>query len=789
MKVKIIKFITLILFLFTISGLQAQITVLSPNGWTPQVFLENVLVLPPQISGVYITNGTFNNSAAALPNTTNAKIGRFTNGPNFTDFPISSGIIMTTGGILAALGPNNSGGNSVVINDGTTDTNLQALTTYPVTNLSKLEFDFVSISGDVQFEYIFASEEYPEYVCSSYNDVFGFFLTGLHPVTGDLATWNIALIPGSTLPVTINSLNPGVPGSSSGGGTCSAPNQSLAYSSFYYSVPSGSAGMQYDGFTVIPANNPNAQNFQRSGLLAKTRVAKCTPYHMKLAIGNVSDMAWDSGVFIKEGSFMAPTVESNHNYTLHGNDTLLKACNSDTVIFSLSRRDPSRGYVFTISNNSIPNPGLVLNQDYEIFYLNSITNEFLQMTTTEANFYIPRDSLFTKMIIRVPETAVFAPGEVKTLRLQIRLETCSFESPRIDTLTYYLRDNSPIIILDQVINTCDPLTSIEAVETGGGYIENVTWDPPTYLDDPHSFQTNCDIADSIVYTVIAYDNIACRRDTATITVNYTQTPIASFTADKTSGCAPLNVRFTSTTTPEYATYMFIITNPEGTVNDTLYDETFVYTFQDPGYYNVTYYAKTAEGAGCDDWLVNENFIFVSAYPVADFTFFPPEPTNGRPIDFTDESTGDNIVSYYWNFGDGSVSTSENPTHSYHITSDETFNVLFRVTNQYNCAHDTIKQITVVDKYAFYVPNSFTPNNDGVNDVFLPRVTDVLKYHLMIYNRNGQCIFQSIDPEEPWDGTYNGTKCPAGTYTWMIEYLKYAEPETELRKTGSVMLVR
>ena len=60
---------------------------------------------------------------------------------------------------------------------------------------------------------------------------------------------------------------------------------------------------------------------------------------------------------------------------------------------------------------------------------------------------------------------------------------------------------------------------------------------------------------------------------------------------------------------------------------------------------------------------------------------------------------------------------------------------------------------------------------------------------MIYNRNGQCIFQSIDPEEPWDGTYNGTKCPAGTYTWMIEYLKYAEPETELRNTGSVMLVR
>lgn len=56
--------------------------------------------------------------------------------------------------------------------------------------------------------------------------------------------------------------------------------------------------------------------------------------------------------------------------------------------------------------------------------------------------------------------------------------------------------------------------------------------------------------------------------------------------------------------------MFIITNPEGTVNDTLYDETFLYTFQNPGYYNVTYYAKTAENVGCDDWLVNEPIIFM-----------------------------------------------------------------------------------------------------------------------------------------------------------------------------------
>ena len=154
-----------------------------------------------------------------------------------------------------------------------------------------------------------------------------------------------------------------------------------------------------------------------------------------------------------------------------------------------------------------------------------------------------------------------------------------------------------------------------------------------------------------------------------------------------------------------------------------------------------------------------------------------------------ESSGENIQDFYWNFGNGSSTTLENPTHSYYITSDETYTVLFRVTNSYGCAHDTIKQITVVDNYAFFVPNSFTPNNDGVNDLFHPKVADVLKYHLTIFNRTGECIFQSVNPDESWDGTYKDLKCPPGTYTWVITYIKYAAPDTEHRKTGSVSLIR
>ncbi|MBP1673026.1 MAG: hypothetical protein H6Q25_841, partial [Bacteroidetes bacterium] len=757
-----------ILLLTAKSGI-AQITVQSPNGWTPQVFLENVLVLPTPISGVQVTNGTFNTSAAALPSTTTSKIGRFTNGPAFTDFPISSGIIMTTGNITVAPGPNNSDGASVPNSDGTTDTQLQSLTTNTVQGMSKLEFDFKSISGMVQFEYSFASEEYPEYTCSSYNDVFGFFITGFNPVTLTDQSWNIALIPGTTFPVTINSLNSGVPGVYSGGGTCSGANQSLAYSSFYCSVPTASTGMQFDAFTVIPADNINAQDNLRSGLFAQARVLYCTTYHMKLAIGNVADNSLDSGVFIKEGSFRAPRIDVDHRYTLESNDTLYKMCNEDTVTYTLSRRDPSRAYNFNIYTNAFPNPGVVFNQDYQIYYTSSVTHLFTQMTTDEAFFHLPADSLTTFMVVKVPETAVFAPGEVKTLKLLLSMETCW--GNKYDTLTYYLKDNHPIILSDQVINGCELLSTIQVQETGGGDVQNVTWIPSTNITNPDQLSSPCNITDSIVYTVIAQDDINCRIDTATITVNITSPPQSSFIADKTSGCAPLTVRFTSTTEPTFATFQFIIFNDSETVRDTIYDPTFTYTFTEPGYYNVTYFSKTADVGDCFDIIDNNHYIYVSDFPVADFTYMPTEPTNGRPIEFTNQSVGDGIVTYYWNFGDGSTSYLENPTHSYHINSDETFNVLFKVTNNYDCSHDTLKSFIVVDNYAFFVPNAFTPNNDGNNDLFLPRVEDVLKYHLIIYNRYGEAIFQTINPDEPWDGTHKFEKCPAGVYTWVITYRK------------------
>lgn len=770
-----------ILFVFQYQ-VKAQISVQGPTNLTPKQLLDNMLILPPEISGVTIWDVKFNGSQTILPSTpSNSRIGTFVNGPGFTDFPLPEGIIMTTGNILIANSPN-SGSTSSTNSSGVAEPQLDSIIAPRTTFLngaSVLEFDFEVNSGFISFEYVFASTEYPTYVCTQYNDVFAFFITGYDPVTEAFRNRNIALVPGTeNVIVAVNTIN--------GGGTPSSVPCIVTNTHFFRAVPSNSQTTRYNGFTFIPDTSSYAVNSTRSGLIAKAFILPCTPYHMKLAIANVSDNSLDSGVFLKKNSFTAPSIETVHSYSMAETDTLIKGCNVDTITFNLSQRDPYNSYLYTLYTDGFSDPG-ISNDDYEIWYFHHLTHEYTLLTGSEAMFSIPADSLSAYMVIKVADNAVFDATGIKKLRLKLDFLTCG--TPITDTLVFYLKDNHPIILSDTVISGCEILNQMTVNETGGGDVQHVIWSPITFLDTTNSLTINCNITDTTVYTVIAFDDINCRRDTATITVNITDPPEPSFITDKKSGCPPLTVRFTSTTLPAEADNLFVITDELETINDTIDDATFQYTFNNPGHYSVSYMAKTADGEACEKWLHYNNYIYVSEFPVADFDWFPLEPTNGRPINFTNESVGEDINQFYWNFGNGASTVIENPTHSYHISSDETYTVLFRVTNKYGCSHDTTKQISVIDNYAFYVPNSFTPNNDGTNDEFHPRVADVLKYHLVIFNRYGQSIFQSVNPEEKWDGTHNGQNCPAGSYTWVITYIKYAAPETELRKTGTVSLIR
>lgn len=202
-----------------------------------------------------------------------------------TNISLKEGILLTTGRAAHAIGPNHvesrSGSNALYEGDA----DLKALANYSgsVRDRCVLEFDITPVGNRISFNYVFASEEYPEYVGSDYNDVFGFFVSG-PGIKGNFEgnAANIATVGKKEAPVSVNTIN--------------YANEELA--GLYNSNPrseTDSLGIQFDGFT--------------NTLQASIRVKPCKTYHFKLAIADVSDWSYDSGVFIEKNSF-----SSNFSY-------------------------------------------------------------------------------------------------------------------------------------------------------------------------------------------------------------------------------------------------------------------------------------------------------------------------------------------------------------------------------------------------------------------------------------------------------------------------------------------
>ena len=267
--------------LLTSNLLNAQLTV---DATQPiNAVIQNLLGPNVQFSNVTFSGGP-------------DQIGLFNS--TTSNLPFPTGVIMGTGGISNAIGPNDSGISSITGgNFGASDADLDELDGLTHNDAAILEFDFVSTGSSISFDYVFASEEYPEYsgagLCSSVSDVFGFFLSG-PGIAGTFsnASINVALIPGTTQFVSINNLNAGCDGLAIPGGI------NCNYCQYYISNGDGVTApfntnpnyIQYDGMTVV--------------LTATYDNLECgQTYHIKLAIADVSDTAFDSAVFLKEGSF------------------------------------------------------------------------------------------------------------------------------------------------------------------------------------------------------------------------------------------------------------------------------------------------------------------------------------------------------------------------------------------------------------------------------------------------------------------------------------------------------
>jgi gliding motility-associated-like protein len=194
-----------------------------------------------------------------------------------------------------------------------------------------------------------------------------------------------------------------------------------------------------------------------------------------------------------------------------------------------------------------------------------------------------------------------------------------------------------------------------------------------------------------------------------------------------------------------------------------------YTYTEEGCFDVTLGYLTLEGCKVDTTLVN--YVCTSAPPVADFTMNPnPTTITNTLVNFTNQSSA-NSSSFNWVFGDGfGTSTDVNPTYVYPNTQPGSYEVCLTAATNAGCEHTTCQIVVVNDEFLIYVPNAFTPDGDGLNDVFMPVINgyEVESFKMYIFNRWGEMIFETSFPNVGWDGTYLGNPPKQDVYVWRIE---------------------
>jgi gliding motility-associated-like protein len=275
-------------------------------------------------------------------------------------------------------------------------------------------------------------------------------------------------------------------------------------------------------------------------------------------------------------------------------------------------------------------------------------------------------------------------------------------------------------------------------------------------------------AQTQTYTVTGTSQFGCvATDDVTVTVE--ELPTLSFQGDNLEGCAPVTTTFTNTgvTEPGSECVWYL---SDGTVLTGC--DNVAYTFNNPGCYDVTLEVTSANG--CSSSTTLQDYVCVQAYPVAYFIFSPNQPTTiNTSVSFTNGSIG--ASNYQWFFGDGATSNAVDPTHTY-PEIEGSYVVTLVASTPFGCT-DTVQSIVnVVKELIFYVPNTFTPDGDDFNETFQPVFTsgyDPFDFHLMIFNRWGELIFESYDASIGWDGTYGGKAnggelVKDGTYVWKIE---------------------
>lgn len=306
--------------------------------------------------------------------------------------------------------------------------------------------------------------------------------------------------------------------------------------------------------------------------------------------------------------------------------------------------------------------------------------------------------------------------------------------------------------------------------SGTGIVDEVTGEFSALQAGPGTHQ--------VTYTITG----GCSSPgTRSIVVN--PMPVVQISTPESTGCVPFNAKLIDGNGAAGGTIVWNF--GDGSTNSNQSDSV-NHQFNSAGCYDITVTSTSA--AGCATTTSFPSFI--CALPRAVASFSVNDPVHGLMYpEFKTFNTSSNASTYSWDFGDGNTSNLFSPTHTYQENPGN-YTITLIANNSSNCPDSTKLIVTIQEELVFYIPNTFTPDGDEFNNVFLPVFTsgfDPFNYSLTVYNRWGEILFESLDPTQGWDGTYNGELCKNGIYNWAIRF-KSSGSDKKITKTGHIQLL-
>lgn len=511
-----------------------------------------------------------------------------------------------------------------------------------------------------------------------------------------------------------------------------------------------SAGQTTADFQVIA--NGDCYNFEAMGLYYQTTCQACIPS----ATYTVTCASTASACTASNGTATATVTGGNgpFSFTWSNGDTTQTATNVGPGTYTVTITDGSGcTSIDTVVVMGVGALSFTQSQTNNLCYGDTVGSA----TFTATGGFPPYNYVWSPNV-STTNSAVNLSAGVYTVNV-----TDNYGCQNSATFTITEPPNVPIVAS---IAGASPIcwgfsSTLTASATGGAPPYTYTWISPAGTNPVITVNPTV----TTTYSVIVADACFTIHDTATFTLVVNQLPVISFNGDVLSDCAPLCVDFTSASNPASSScYWTFGDNPTSSATNPSH------CFNSTGQYTVELHVTDVNG--CIDSVTYVNYIYAYPNPIAGFTVTSENPAtlNEPTVMIDDISTGGDTC--YWDFGDGNmltvvgcgdVSNQYQDTGAYHVTEI--------VVNNFGCSDTVEYDVYIIPYTTIYVPNSFTPNGNGNNDVFYAFGEFVDDFHMMIFDRWGNQIFESYDQLKGWDGKANGGKYLAqeDTYVWVITY--------------------